>query len=60
MKERESPRSGFYVLCLKLDMDPLFAKTKKLYVAQFYHIIIGYEVIGILFNKIRVAKTAKC
>lgn len=41
-------------------MDFLFAKTKKLYTAQFYKLQIEHGAISMFFNKIEAVKIAKC
>lgn len=60
MKERESRKSGFYIPSLKAEMDPLLAKTRKLYAARFYQLKIGHGAIGTFLSKIGAAETAEC
>lgn len=57
--QQESCRSKFYIFSLKAKIDPLLAKTKKLYVAQFYQLKIRYGAIGIFLTKIKIVETNK-
>ncbi len=60
IKERESQKSGFYILSFKAEMDPLLGNTKKLYALRFYQLKTRYGAIGTFVSRIGAIETAEC
>ena len=59
-REREERRSGFYFSSLKMQMDPLFGKTRKFYASRFYQLKVGHGAIGTFLHRIEATETAEC
>ncbi len=59
-KERERKSQNYYTLCFKPEIHPVLGHVAKNYASRFFQLKVGYGVVGVLLERIRVVETAKC
>ena len=58
-KERESRNCSYYVLRLKLGIQPTLGQAPKKYAAQFFQLRVGYATTGVFLERIGKRETAE-